>query len=434
MGTWIDRGRPWWAWVAVLGLVAAGLAGCGGGSEGRQASLRLVNAAQGYAALDLYVDDARRATAVARGTASGYAAVTAGSAVSTVLTSAGSTTALSTVSRTLTRDTPYTLVAHGWAGALKVALLQDDVAAAASGKAKLLVMNLGTDAGALDVYLTGEAESLDDAVAVAGSVAAGGTAGHLTLGAATYRLRVTGAGDKSDLRLDVSGVALASTQVATLLLTPATGGVLVDGHLLVQQGSATALANTRARARVVAAVGGNGRVSASLAGTPVASALTAPGVGGYTLVASGNAVPLVLSVNGSAVAVPAPALPAGGDHTLLVWGPAAAPQLAVLSDDNRLPTGSSQARLRLVNGLSGPGAGLDLEADFSAVAGNVAAGTASAYGLVNASTAMRLEVKSPLSANPLYSLTDARIDARGVYTVFMLGDAAGPQALLRRER
>lgn len=434
MGTWQDRLGRWMARGMASALVALGLAACGGGSESGNASLRLVNASNGYAALDLYVDDAKRASAVAQGAVSGYASVSADTAVSTMLTNAGSTTALSSVSRTLGKDTAYSLVAHGWAGALKVALLQEDVAAAASGKAKLLVMNLGSDAGAVDVYLTGSAESLDDAVAIAGSVAAGGSAGHVTLGAGSYRLRVTGAGDKADLRLDVGGLALGSTQVATLLLTPATGGVLLNGTLLVQQGTATALANTQARARVVAAVGGNGKVTATLGGTTVASALTAPGVGAYGLITGGASVPVVLSVNGSAVTVPNQALAAGGDHTLLVWGSAAAPQLTVLSDDNRLPTSTTQARLRLVNGLNGLGAGLDLEADFSALATNVAEGSASAYGLVNASTAMRLEVKSPLSGTALYTLTDAKIDAKSLYTVFMLGDGSAPQALLRRER
>lgn len=433
-GTWLGRIGRRRVWGLALAVLAAGLAGCGGGSGDSEASVRLVNVSNGYAALDLYVDDAKRASAVAQGAASGYATATAGSAVSTVLTNTGSTTALSSVSRTLTKDTPYTLVAHGWAGALKVAQLQDDVSAAASGKAKLLVMNLGSDAGSVDVYLTGEAESLDDAVAIATGVAAGGSAGHVTVGSGSYRLRVTGSGDKTDLRLDASGLTLGSTQVASLLLTPASGGVLLNGTLLVQQGSASALANTQARARVVAAVGGNGKVTAQLGGTTVASALTAPSVGAYARITGGASVPVVLSVSGSAVTVPNQALAAGGDYTLLVWGPAAAPQLTVISDDNRLPTSTSQAKLRLVNGVNGLGAGLDLEADFSALATNVAEGRASAYSLVTASTAMRLEVKSPLTSTALYSLTDARIDAKSLYTVFMLGDASAPQPLLRRER
>jgi len=434
MGSWMRRALRWMAWGGWIGLVAGGLAGCGGGTDSGRASLRLVNASHGYAALDLYVDDSRRASAVARGAASDYAAVAAGQAVSTVLTQAGSTTALSTVSRTLAEDTAYALVAHGWAGALRVTLVQEDVAAAASGRAKLRVMNLGSDPGALDVYLTGDAESLDDAVPLAAGVEAGGSTSHLTLGAGSYRLRVTAAGNRQDLRLDVSGLSLGSTQVANLLLTPATGGVLVNAALLVQRGSTTALPNRWARARVVAALSGNARVTAAVAGSTVASALTAPSVGGYGLVTGGDNLPVQLSVDDRVVTVPNQALAAGGDHTLLVWGPAAAPQLAVLTDDNRLPTGSTQARVRLVNGLHGAGVGLGLEVDFSALAVNIAEGTASPYGLVNASSAMRLEVKSPLSATPLYTLTEARIDARSLYTVFMLGEAGAPQPLLRRER
>lgn len=424
--------RLGWALLAAT----AWLTGCGGGGGGDSgsAALRLVNASPGYAALDLYVDDSKANSAVATGATGGYASVTAGTAVSTVLTSSGSSTALSTSSRTLSAGVSYTLVGYGWQGALKTALLQDDVEAADSGKSKLLVMNLATDAGALDVYLTGTDEALDDATAVASGVEAGNSVGHFSHTSGTYRLRVTGAGNKSDLRLDVSGLSLASTQVAALMLTPGSGGVLVNAQLLVQKGASTVLANTQARARLVASVSANGRVGASANGSTLASSLTSPGIGSYTLVTGSATAPVTVTVDGVAVSVPAQALSVGGDYTLLVRGDAAAPQVTVLTDDNRLPSVSTAAKLRVLNGLNGLDAGLTLSADFSALASNVLPGQASSYTSVTASTAMRLEVSSALSNTPLFQLTDASISAKGLYTVFMLGDVASLQSVLRKER
>lgn len=421
-------------WLALAGSMA--LAGCGGGDADNDgaAHLRLLNASAGYASLDLYVDDAVKNSAVAYGTLGAYVDVGSTDSVSTVITANGSGTALSSSSRSVVKDISYTLVAYGWQGALKTALIEESTRAADSGKSTLTVLNLAPDAGTVDVYLTGSDEALDDATAIATGVAGGASVSGISLGVGSMRLRVTGTGDKTDLRLDVQGLPLASTQVATLILTPGSGGVLVNGLLAVQKGSVTALANPKARARVVAAVSGNGKVTATVNGSALAAAATSPSIGSYALIDGSATAPVVLGVNGVAVSVASQAMPAGGDYTLLVWGDAAAPQTTLITDDNRLPAVTGNAKLRLVHGVAGLGVPLTLTADFSAVASQVAQGQASAWANVAASTAMRIEVSSPLSTTPLYALTDASIAAKGLYTVFMLGDSATPQAVLRKDR
>lgn len=428
-----------WMWRVAAGAAMLGglvLAGCGGNSDSNDgtAQLRLINASPGYPSLDLTVDDAKKATAVTTGSASGYASVGV-SSISTVITSTGSTTALSTTTRSLTKDVSHTLVAYGWAGALKTAVIEENVSAADTGKAKLMVLNLAADAGSVDVYLTGSDESLDDAVAVASGVAGGGSYGYTALASGTYRLRVTGYGDKTDLRLDVQGLSLGSTQVATLMITHGvgSGGVLVNALLAPQTGTVVAFSNTLARARVVGSVSGNGKVTATLGGTSLLANATSPAIGSYAQVSAGSTV-ATLVVNGTAVTVPNPVLSAGGDYTLLVWGDAAAPQLTVITDDNRLPTVTSNAKIRLIHGVAGMSSALTLTTDFSAAASNVAQGTASAYANVAASSAMRLDVTSPLSSTALYTLTDANIVAKGLYTVFVLGDSSSPSAALRKDR
>ena len=76
----------------------------------------------------------------------------------------------------------------------------------------------------------------------------------------TYRIRVTGAGNPSDLRLDIPQVILLNQRVATVILTPTAGGTLANGSVLIEQGSDgtgglySATPNTNARVRLVAAV------------------------------------------------------------------------------------------------------------------------------------------------------------------------------------
>ena len=74
-----------------------------------------------------------------------------------------------------------------------------------------------------------------------------------------------------------------------------------------------------------------------------------------------------------------------------------------------------------------------MTADATAIANDVLGGSASTYATVAGGSNQRLIVSSPLMATPLYS-SDTTLVARGVYTLFVFGDKAAPQATLRRDR
>src|SRR5262249_35497887 len=146
-------------------------------------------------------------------------------------------------SRTLGSGKKYTIVAYGWEGALKSLIMSDDESAADSSKTKVSVLNSAIDAGELDVYLTGADETLEASTAIAAGVDAGSQSGFSTVASGTYRLRVTGAGDKTDLRLDIPAITLDSTKVLTLVMAPGAGGVLVHAIGVVQDGTVTPYLN-----------------------------------------------------------------------------------------------------------------------------------------------------------------------------------------------
>jgi hypothetical protein len=413
------------------------LAACGGQVEedvDDVARVRLLNATAAYPSMDLLVGDTRRNTGIGSGAVGAYASLKPGT-YTTAVTSAGSASTLASTSRTLAEGKAYTVVAYGALGDVATALLEENASAAASGQAKLMVLNAAPDAGSVDVYLTGATESLDNASPVASGVAGGNAVGYATLNAGTYRLRVTAAGDKNQLRFDAPGLVLSSTQVATLVVTPTVASVLTQALLLTQQGGVSALANTLARVRVVASVAENARVSASVGSTSLMVAGISS-VGAYTTVAAGTPA-FSLVVNNQPVSTQNVALAAGTDTTLLVWGAVATPQLVQLTDDNRLPASSStQARLRLVHVANGLDGGLTMTADATPIATDVPAGSASAYASVAGGSTQRVIVSSPLVAAPLYS-SDVTLAARGVYTLFVLGDrstSVGLSTALRKER
>lgn len=419
--------------LAALGMMAglALLAACGGGTDRTKAQVRLVNASSGYAQLDWRVDDQLRQGGVAYGQSESY--VEADPGKPNTLARAGSGTSLLSFTPAVDKRKHYTLLAYGPQGALKQLLLGDEAGAPDDNRSLVRVVNAAPDAGALDLYITGPGETLADSVPVQSGAAVGEIGAWFTVNSGTWRLRVTAAGSKTDLRLDVGALTLASKQIVTLVLSPAVGGVLVQGLALTQQGAIAALAPTQARVRVAAGLTGGGTASLRLGGAAVLSNVGAPAVTPYTVVPAG-AQAVGVTVNGAALAETQFTLTAGADYTLLVYGDTAAPLLRWVSDDNNLPSDRTRAKLRLVNavdGLSGP---LSLSADFAPVADGVAAGTASSYGGVDATTTAQLSVSAAGTAAPLFSAVEQTFSAASNYSVFLVGSASGPVGIVRKDR
>lgn len=421
-----------WRGAAVVALAATALlAACGGGADRTQAQVRLVNASSGYGQLDWRVDDQLRQGAVSYGETPAYAETDPGK--THTLARAGSGTTLLSFNPAVAERRYFTLLAYGPQGGLKQLLLDDNSGAPADNRSQLRVVNAAPDAGALDIYLTGTNDTLAESVPVQSGAAVDAVGAWLTVNSGSYRLRVTATGSKTDLRLDVVALALASKQLVTLVLSPATGGVLVKGLVLTQQGAIAALAPTQARLRVVAGLAAAGNVNLRLGGAAVLSNITAPAVTPYTFVPAGEQAVLV-SVNGINQPGSSFTLTAGADYTLLVYGPADAALVRWVSDDNNLPSDRTRAKLRLVNavqGLSGP---LAMSIDFSPVADSVADGAASAYDTVDSTTTGQLSVSALGTAAPLFRAVDQVFVAAANYSVFLVGNAGSPVGIVRKDR
>jgi len=415
-------------------MLSALLPACGGGSgSDGQSRVRLLNLSRGYDSLDLYLDGDVTEEAVAYGSVSDYVVYDPGS-VGVALTREGSTSYLLSSTRTFVADTDYTLLAFGWEGNLAVLQATDSADDADSGKTYFRVAHLATDAGELDVYVTGEDESLTSASPVASSVGSGSFSSYAEMQSGSYRVRVTAADDPDDLRLDVSGIELPSTGVISLVLVSAEGGVLVDGAVLAQGGEVTLLEDDAVRVRVVNSVQGNAAVALTVDGTALMAGSRAPTIGNYVRLAAGS-LPMTLAVDGAAFSVDALEATAGHNLTLLVSGTADAPLVSVLDDDLRLPTATSRCAMRVVHGVSTlADAGLTLTVDYVAVASDVDYGEASAFTTQAVSTDAALALTSPLSSDAVYSADEVTLSAQGLYSVFALMNGDTPVGVLRKER
>lgn len=434
--------RQWMRVAAVAAMAGAALlAGCGGGkSSSGNGQLRLLNATSGYGALDLQLAGAAVTgdTGLGYGAVGSYAAV-ADSGVATAITSSSNIYYNATPS--FSKNVNYTLVAYGSPGALKAAIVAEDVAAPGDKQSTLVVRNFAPSADKVDVYLTSTGTAaLTVESPLARSVAGSGSVALTNLSAGTYRLWVTRAGDITDLRLVADGLVLGNAQVSSLILTetaggtPVSGGVLVNALQVVQGGAVTALPNKQARVRLVTSLPSSATVTASAAGTPLA----AGPIGNYTLVTGSTAAPVVLTVNGTAVPVANQALTAGGDYTLAVWGDPAAGgvQTALVADDNRLPLSATNAKIRLVNLTYGTSTAYTLLTDSRPSISNVQPGVAAPYVNVTPNSTMQLEVDPAGGGNAVFQTTSTGkpVSANTVWTVFLRGDAAAPVGLALPER
>ena len=420
---------------ALLWSGLAGLASCGGGSssDSGQTTVRVLNLAGDVGTLSVLVDDTEAFPSVASDAVSSDTTFDAGTYTLKVRQPAGTTNLLSQ-SHSLSKDQQYLAVVWGRASALRLSTLSEtqDDSEIASGNTRLRLMNATIDSGAVDVYLTTSDADLADSTPVISSVAAGGIGGFKEFSAGTYRLRVTGAGDPADVRLDVASVTLPALKHSTLIVTAGTSGVLVHGAVVPRRSTLALMKNTQARVRVVAGVDAGGSVNVVLGSRTLAGSLRSPSVGPYALVDAGDAA-LAVRVNGVAQASQTRTFEAGTDYTLLVHGGAAAPAVVRVADDNRLPTTASRVRIRLVNGASVADP-LALSVDYAAVASDVPAGAASSYVTLVSNSSARVDVTAPSAVNALFSDTDANLQAYGVYTVFMLGGNAEPTGVMRKER
>ena len=414
-------------------LAALLLAGCDVAGSGGDAYVRVVNASMDYASVDLYLDDKLKIASTGYQSASSYLKVDSDS-YDVEFRRSGSSGALGSYNTDLEGDERLTWLVLGPSGDFQVIAIDESRDPADKDESLLRVVNAASDAGSVDVYLTDATTDLDDVSPDYSAVATDALAGEglVNLDAGTYRLRVTAAGSKTDVRLDRPDLVLASKGVYTLVVTGTTGGVLTDAMLLKQDGGVTVLPTTQARVRAVVGLDGGSTTNISVDGTALVSAATIPVLGTYRVVDAG-AADVTMSVDGSDVAVADLTLASGADYTLVYTGtPSSVTQTSVL-DVNRLPA-SGSFKVRLINAMSALAEPISMSVNFLPAADSVALGSVALSDEIDAVTNGRLDVTRVSTSSTLYSLTSLSLESRAVYTQVMFGSAASPTGALRKDR
>jgi hypothetical protein len=177
-------------------------------------------------------------------------------------------------------------------------------------------------------------------------------------------------------------------------------------------------------------------LTARVGGVTLLSNATRGAIGSTYAQVDAGTVAVSLTIDGTPVSTANQTLTAGGDYTLLAWNNAEGTQTTLITDDNRLPTSSSRAKVRLINGMSGLAEPINLAVDYAPVAEGVALGQSSAFEEINSGTDYRLDVTNANTTANLLTRTDITLQGNAVYTLFVAGSAAASDVsgILRKDR
>lgn len=420
-----------------LGLSLAGaalLSACGGGDDNNNsgdASVRLLNLSVGYPSLELREVDATNAlnSGIAFGAAGSYTNLSTSNKGIQIRATGSTTTLASPSTAGLIKDRKVTVIGWGQTGAASGLVLDEEEAAPDANKSKLLVFNLASGSGALDAYLTTADAALADVSADAPNVGVGRSDSYRILDSKAYRLRVTAAGNKQDIRLDVPAITLASTKVYALFLTSAAGGSMVNATLLTYKDAVQNFENGTSNVRLLSALPRGTTLSASLNGKQLLNGDNSPVKTAYENVLVTNGANLTWAVNGTAQPLLNVPLVRSSTYGLLVWGDPAAPTVSTLLETSPLPINAGEAKIRVVHGALGIGA-VSLVVNLSAAQSGIQPGTLSGLTTVKATEDQRVEVR--FGSTTVYAETRS-FQSGAFYTLLLSGVPGAYEATVVQE-
>lgn len=423
--------KSWWAAALVATMML--MAGChNGGHAQNSTQMRALHAVADAEALDVLVDDDAKVTGLALGQTSAVSEFDSGTRDTKIRSSTNGSVLLEK-SLSFNSGTLSTLVVTGKRGAMNTLQLLDDTTAPSSGKFKVRAVGLSPDAGAVDLYIT--SGNVTDTVATIASIGYTTVTDYTEGTPGSYRIVFTAANTK-DVLFQSAPISLSEGQALSAAVFPSGGGKLVNAVLLVNgaDGSGTFLPNPLGRFKSVNAIADAGLLNFKADGTTMLANVPFGGSSTYvTLTAGGRNLAIEqANVPGVAIASATQTIAPASDYTVLALGTAASAQLAVIPDDNGLPT-AGFAKLRFVNAMTGQPS-VDAFVNFATQATGIAYGTGSAYSQLVPSTTYDISFSTPGGVTTLASIDPAELDAGGIYTAYLVGSAGNAQAKLVRDR
>jgi uncharacterized protein DUF4397 len=419
-------------WIAAFLAAAAVLSGChNGGNSQNSTDMRALNAVPDSEPLDVLVDDDVKAAALALGQTSGFSEFDSGTRDVKVRSST-SQSILSDKSISFSSGVFQTLLVYGHRAAIQSQLLADDVTVIDSGQLRVRVVNLAPDAGSVDVYL---AAPITTAPVIVAAASYGTVSGSAEVPPGSYPITITASGTQ-DVLFQSSPQSFAAGTYYTIVVVPTQGGKQVNAVLLTQGqgGAGTFLQNPLSRLKAVNDVTDSGTINFKVDNTALLLNVPFAGSSSYVTTNSGthNVQIEQSNVPGTNIATLSNNFLAARDYSVIATGTVGAASLTALLDDNTLPA-SGFAKLRFVNGLNG-GGNVDVLVNFALQTSALPFATQSSYYQLTPSTTYTITFTTAGGVTVIATMTNAELDANGVYTAYLLGTPSNAQIRLVRDR
>jgi Domain of unknown function (DUF4397)/LPXTG cell wall anchor motif len=224
--------------IALAGALLALLMAPAAFAQSGTAKVRVVHASPDAPAVDVWVNGAKALTNVPFFTASDYLDLPGGSYdIQVVPTGATTPVVIDAKGVTIEAGKAYTIAAVGKLAEIKPAILVDNLAAPAAGKAHVRVIHASPDAPAVDVKLAGGATLIP-------GLAFPNASAYLPVDAGSYDLQVTPAG-ASAVVLDLKGTALQAGRIYDVFAVGELANIRVEVTVTTPAAAApTTLPNT----------------------------------------------------------------------------------------------------------------------------------------------------------------------------------------------
>jgi len=175
-----------------------------------QGNVKVIHASFNAPNVDVYVDDAKALTDVPYKGASAYLKVNAGSRALRI-TATGQTGTVLAANANIEANKSYSVFAYDSVSKIKFLVLEDNLAAPASGNAHVRVVHLSPNAPAVDIVN----KANNQAVSPLSNLSFGQASAFTPLPAGTYNLGVAPAGTTT-IVLNLDGVVLEAGKIYTL--------------------------------------------------------------------------------------------------------------------------------------------------------------------------------------------------------------------------
>ncbi|MFZ3323642.1 MAG: DUF4397 domain-containing protein [Usitatibacter sp.] len=419
-------------WIVAVVAALALVSGCKGSHNQNSTSMRAMQAVPDAEPLDILVDTDVKASALTLGQTSSIASFDSGTRDVQVRSST-SQSILSDKQIAFASGVTSTLMVYGKRAGINTQLLPDDTTTIDSGQLRIRLVNLASDSGPVDLYLTAAGQNISTSPVIIPSTGFGSASGSVEIAPASLAVTITSAGTQ-DILFTSGTQTFAAGSYVTIVVVPTLGGKLVNVSLINQASGGTFLQNTSARVKAVNGIINSTNVNfrvdgaAILVNVPYAagsSYITSP-AGQHTLTVEPSNTP----------GTPAFSLPvnfqAARDYSALAIGSLSSAGMVTFLDDNSLPA-SGFCKLRFVNGLS-DGNSVDVQLNFATQVSQLPAANASTYFQVAPSITYTITYSTGGGVQVIGTLTPIELDTPGVYTSYVVGTVANAKIIVVRER